>query len=252
MRTTSANRRFRTSSWIRLSRSSASSLSSIWRSVFRVIRNVYQPRISTPGKSASRFAPITSSSGTNWLGARSGTQRGRILGTFTRAKRSSPSAPAQHDREREAQVRDVGERMPGIDRERREDREDVGVEVGVELLPVRPAVGRPELRMEHHPVIGQCRQHLVMQAARCCRDQLPDRRADGASCSSGVMPSAVRSTMPAATCCFSPATRTRKNSSRLLLKMPRNLSRSSSGVRGSSASCSTRRLNSSQESSRLM
>ena len=59
----------------------------------RVIRKVYQPRISTPGKSASRWAPMTSSSGTNWFGVVSGTQRGRILGTFTRANRSSPSAP---------------------------------------------------------------------------------------------------------------------------------------------------------------
>ena len=36
---------------------------------------------------------MTSSSGTNWFGVGSGTQRGRILGTFTRANRSSPSAP---------------------------------------------------------------------------------------------------------------------------------------------------------------
>jgi hypothetical protein len=68
-------------------------LSSIWRSVFRLIRKVYQPRISTPGKSASRLPPMTSSSGTNWLGETSGTQRGRIFGTLTRANRSSPSAP---------------------------------------------------------------------------------------------------------------------------------------------------------------
>ena len=93
IRTTSANRRFRTSSWIRLRRSSASSLSSIWRSVLRVIRKVYQPRISTPGKRDSRWAPMTSSSGTNWLGEMSGTQRGRIFGTFTLANRSSPSVP---------------------------------------------------------------------------------------------------------------------------------------------------------------
>ena len=36
--------------------------------------------------------------------------------------------------------------------------------------------------------------------------------------------------MPAADCCLRPATRTWKNSSRLLLKIARNLSRSSSGV----------------------
>jgi hypothetical protein len=43
-----------------------------------------------------------------------------------------------------------------------------------------------------------------------------------------------------------------KNSSRLLEKMLRNLSRSSSGVSGSAASASTRSLNCSQEISRLM
>jgi hypothetical protein len=43
-----------------------------------------------------------------------------------------------------------------------------------------------------------------------------------------------------------------KNSSRLLEKIARNLQRSSSGVDGSSASASTRALNSSHESSRLM
>ena len=49
-----------------------------------------------------------------------------------------------------------------------------------------------------------------------------------------------------------PPTRTMKNSSRFELKMARNLSRSSSGTVGSCASSSTRRLNSSQLSSRLM
>src|SRR5688500_6881399 len=48
------------------------------------------------------------------------------------------------------------------------------------------------------------------------------------------------------------ATRTWKNSSRLDAKMARNLTRSSRGVRGSSASWSTRRLKSSQASSRLI
>src|SRR5713226_1227208 len=45
------------------------------------------------------------------------------------------------------------------------------------------------------------------------------------------------------------ATRTMKNSSRFELKMARNLTRSSRGTVGSWASSSTRRLNSSQDSS---
>src|SRR5215467_1001070 len=50
---------------------------------------------------------------------------------------------------------------------------------------------------------------------------------------------------------LSSATRTMKNSSRFELKMERNFTRSSSGTLGSCASSSTRRLNSSHDSSRL-
>ena len=50
---------------------------------------------------------------------------------------------------------------------------------------------------------------------------------------------------------FRSATRTMKNSSRFELKMDRNFTRSRSGTVGSCASSSTRRLNSSQDSSRL-
>ena len=58
--------------------------------------------------------------------------------------------------------------------------------------------------------------------------------------------------MPAETFCCNPPTRTMKNSSRFEAKMARNLMRSSIGTVGSSASSSTRRLNASQLSSRLM
>ncbi len=58
-------------------------------------------------------------------------------------------------------------------------------------------------------------------------------------------------TLPASTCWRRPATRTWKNSSRLPAKMARNLTRSRSGFRSSRASCRTRALNSSQDSSRL-
>ena len=57
---------------------------------------------------------------------------------------------------------------------------------------------------------------------------------------------------PVSTCPTRPATRTMKNSSRLLAEIDRNRSRSSSGWFGLAASSSTRRLNSSHDSSRLM
>src|SRR3990172_5138627 len=73
-----------------------------------------------------------------------------------------------------------------------------------------------------------------------------------AICSAGVSPSGGRSTTPAATCFFKPATRIMKNSSRLEPTMARNFTRSSSGLLSSWASSNTRRWNSSILSSRLM
>jgi hypothetical protein len=72
------------------------------------------------------------------------------------------------------------------------------------------------------------------------------------SCSSGVRPSGLRSAMPSRTWARIPATRTMKNSSRLLAEIDRNRTRSSAGWRGLTDSSRTRRLKCSQESSRLM
>src|SRR6266436_5511714 len=68
----------------------------------------------------------------------------------------------------------------------------------------------------------------------------------------GDMPSGPTSLVSLWICCLMPAPRISKNSSRLFLKMVMNLSRSISGCVGSLASSRTRRLNSSQLSSRLM
>src|SRR5262245_3013238 len=68
----------------------------------------------------------------------------------------------------------------------------------------------------------------------------------------GDRPSAAARWSPAQMRCFRSATRTMKNSSRFELKMDRNLTRSRSGTVGSWASSSTRRLNSSHDSSRLI
>ena len=71
------------------------------------------------------------------------------------------------------------------------------------------------------------------------------------SCCSGLRPSTVSSRTRAPICCFRPPMRFMKNSSRLELTIARNFTRSSSGVRSSCASRSTRRLNASQVSSRF-
>ena len=70
------------------------------------------------------------------------------------------------------------------------------------------------------------------------------------STSRGIMPLAAGTATPAARRRFRPATRTMKNSSRLLAKMARKRVRSSSARSGSSASSSTRALKRSQDSSR--
>src|SRR5581483_3494951 len=70
------------------------------------------------------------------------------------------------------------------------------------------------------------------------------------STSRWVKPEAVDPVAPVAIRRLSPATRTMKNSSRLLAKIAANLARSSSGTSLSSASSSTRLLNWSQEDSR--
>ena len=80
----------------------------------------------------------------------------------------------------------------------------------------------------------------------------PDAAPDGAQGLAGVKPSIPRPAAPLSICCFSPATRTSKNSSRLEPVMQKNLSRSSRGLAGSRASLRTRWLNSSQLNSRLM
>src|SRR6202165_1319675 len=68
----------------------------------------------------------------------------------------------------------------------------------------------------------------------------------------GLKPSAPTSLFSLSVCCLIPATRISKNSSRFELKIVRNFTRSISGCVGSCASSKTRRLNSSQLSSRLM
>ena len=70
-------------------------------------------------------------------------------------------------------------------------------------------------------------------------------------CSRGAIPSAPLACVPASTWSWRLATRTMKNSSRFDSQIAANLARSSSGTDVSSASCSTRSLKSSQESSRL-
>ena len=157
---------------------------------------------------------------------------------------------ADGDRKREREVADVRERVPGVDRERRQDREDLvdeasgAARAGARGAPRSARCGclaRPALRAPCRTSTSARRCRIEHLATRPRRASLPRCRPSGASFE-----------WPAAICCLRPATRTWKNSSRLLAKIARKRTRSSSGLRSSSASYRTRALKSSQDSSRLM
>ena len=88
-RTAHWKRRRRSSICTAISRSSASSSLRV-RSALRVTRKLWCSSTSMPGKSMSRWAAITSSSATNRQEPSPvSTQRSRVSGTLTRAKRCS-------------------------------------------------------------------------------------------------------------------------------------------------------------------
>ena len=99
------------------------------------------------------------------------------------------------------------------------------------------------------PLSSSCRRR---QRCICSSASSPTRSRIRCNCSTGERPSSEGVSTPVRNCPQRPATRTMKNSSRLLAEMETKRTRSSSGCDSFDASSSTRRLNSSQESSRLM
>ena len=120
--------------------------------------------------------------------------------------------------------------MGRIHRQRRQHRKDGAAEVLVDpgaLLAIELLV------IEHlHAVLSQLGPQGVAVVLLLLLQQWRNLVWIAASCSSGLRPSTLGVSMPASTCDFSEATRTMKNSSRLLLKIALNLACSSSGVRG--------------------
>src|SRR5215208_5158876 len=92
------------------------------------------------------------------------------------------------------------------------------------------------------------------QTPYCCATSCSVRRAIRCNWAIGFSPSAGGScgSISLNACSRSPATRTMKNSSKFDAKIARNFTRSKSGLFASSASSSTRALNSNQLNSRLM
>ena len=154
---------------------------------------------------------------------------------------------AQADRDRQAERRDVRERVARVHRERRQDREDL-VE---EALAERLVVLRDRRVVDQLDALGGEGPADVDVDRRVVGDELADALADGGELLLGGPAVGRAGDASDSSCWRRPATRTWKNSSRLPAKMARNLTRSRSGLRSSRASWSTRALNSSQLSSRL-
>ena len=175
-RTTSPKRRRRSSASTARSRSSASS--EISKSASRVTRKKPWSRISIPGNSASRFAAMTSSSGTKRRPRPTSTKRGSIsFGTFTRANVVLAVLRVAHQHgEAQRQVRDVRERPAEPDGQRREHREDLAAEALGELLAL--LVAERLAADDADAVLGQRGQQLGAQAARLALEVAQDPLAD--------------------------------------------------------------------------
>ena len=105
---------------------------------------------------------------------------------------------------------------------------------------------------QHDALGGEQRLDLLAGSSGAARPPARARAPTPRPCvSAGVSPSGPACDRRRGCAASARATRTMKNSSRFELKMARNFTRSSSGTLGSCASSSTRRLNSSHDSSRL-
>ena len=198
-------------------------------------RKAWRPTISMPGKSMSRCAATSSSSGSSSPAPGSATKReSSCVGTLTRAKRSSPLlGVAQLDGEVEAQVGEKGKR---VRRDRRRAASAPGrcfARNSADSLPARRRVELAPGRDAHALIAQEREQQLLARSARA-------RRACGGSAPRWPPAARARSSRPAcawrrrcAASCSRPETRIMKNSSRLLAAMARKRTRSSSGVRSS-------------------
>ncbi len=156
----------------------------------------------------------------------------------------------QFEREREAEIGDERKRMGGIDRERRQHRENLQQEMILQPFHFR----RREIG-DVDDDDARLREFARAARASAAAARRPARRhalADPLELLGRRKPSSDVLVMPAWTWPTRPATRTMKNSSRLLAEIDRKRSRSSSGWFGFADSSRTRRLNSSHDNSRLM
>ena len=139
-----------------------------------------------------------------------------------------PSLHARElQRDREAEIGNERERMRRIDRQRRQHRKDVAEEI-----VLQPGAFRLRQIRRRRP--ARCRPRRAPRAVRASapagrwRAATPPRRCARAARPASARPGSGRR-CPARTWPFRPATRTMKNSSRLLAEIDRKRTRSSSG-----------------------
>ena len=176
MRTTAPKRRLRTSDSTASSRSSASSEISV--SPSRVSRNDARSTTSISGKSRDRKWPITSSSGTtNATLADSDEPVEALRHLHPREPLLARLRVANQQAEAQRQPGDVGKRLAGPDRERRQDREDVAAGTTARALPCSALVELVD-RADPDPFACECRAELVAPDTCLLGGQGQGRRPD--------------------------------------------------------------------------
>ena len=175
--------------------------------------------------------------------------RGSTAGTVTRAKRVRPCRSTVTATFVLRLARN-GSGRPGLERQRRQHRRDIALEHAREVFA---DVGGPVGPIEHADAGGFEQASQVVPDVRLVLQHPAGARLHGGQLLLGVLavgPNFVRHRRSASSACVD--TRIMKNSSRFDAVMARNFTRSSSGCAASRAWSSTRSLNSSQLSSRLM
>ena len=202
-------------------------------SVSRMMRNRCAPSTSVPGNSSWMLRSITSSRNANVSPRPAADRFGqrdepRQHVRHLDARELGAPAVLHHHREVLAQVRDVGERVSRVERERRQDGEDLGLEVVREVARRSPACSRAARGSGCLPPPAAA---AATATSRWRLRPSSPARAGGwpSSCCSVFRPSGEMSSMPARYFFRIVATRTMKNSSRFDAVMPRNFTRSSSG-----------------------
>ena len=160
--------------------------------------------------------------GSNW---------GRLSGTFTRAKCSAAAIRLADDHgDIQAEIGNMGKRTAWIEGQRCKNRENFFGEKGVQLRALLQAqfveLQQADIRSPASAGNRSSRKKIVGSI-----DQPIHGRGSSPGVSTGPRPSIPGSCTLFSICCMTPATRTIKNSSMLEPRIDKNLTRSSRGLR---------------------